>query len=137
MQCGASAGWSDSFRMSVARRLWPGKDPLQQLYDYSGNKLPVIGVSANAHTMMLRNGNAGEGYVSIDSGKLAESMVLVRTAQPPENFAPLATTLARSLDSHLGPAVSTLRQSYDDKVGDSAQIAGIVSGMSLLARASP
>lgn len=118
---------------SVARRLWPGKDPLQQLYDFGGKKLPVVGVSANAHTMMLRNGNAGESYVPIDPTKLAESMVLVRTAQPPENFSTLATALARSLDSHLGPDVSTLRRAYDDKVGDSAQIASIVSGMGLLA----
>lgn len=118
---------------SVARRLWPGKDPLQQLYDSGGKKLPVVGVSANAHTMMLRNGNAGESYVPIDPTKLAESMVLVRTAQPPENFSTLATALARSLDSHLGPDVSTLRRAYDDKVGDSAQIASIVSGMGLLA----
>ncbi|HWG86150.1 MAG TPA: ABC transporter permease, partial [Candidatus Acidoferrales bacterium] len=111
---------------SVARRLWPGKDPLQQLYDFSGKKLPVVGVSAEAHTMMLRNGNAGESYVPIDPTKLAESMVLVRTAQLPDNFAPLVTTLARSLDSHLGPEVSTLSQAYDDKVGDSVRIAGIV-----------
>jgi len=118
---------------SVARRLWPGKDPLQQLYNFSGKKLPVVGVSAEAHTMRLRNGNAGESYVPIDPTKLAESMVLVRTAQRPDNFAPLATTLARSLDSHLGPEVSTLSQAYDDKVGDSVRIAGIVSGMGLLA----
>jgi ABC-type antimicrobial peptide transport system permease subunit len=118
---------------SVARRLWPGKDPLQQLYNFGGKKLQVVGVSANAHTMVLRNGNAGESYVPIDPTKLVESMVLVRTAQPPENFSTLATTLARSLDSHLGPDVSTLRRAYDNKVGDSAQIAGIVSGMGLLA----
>lgn len=118
---------------SVARRLWPGKDPLQQVYDFGGKKLPVVGLSANAHTMMLRNGNAGESYVPIDPTKLAESMVLVRTAQPPENFSTLATTLARSLDSHLGPDVSTLRRAYEAKVGDSAQIAGIVSGMGVLA----
>lgn len=118
---------------SVARRLWPGKDPLQQLYDFGGKKLPVVGVSANAHTMMLRNGNAGESYVPIDPTKLAESMVLVRTAQPPKNFSTLATALARSLDSHLGPDISTLHRAYDDKVGDSAQIAGIISGMGLLA----
>jgi predicted permease len=118
---------------SVARRLWPGKDPLQQVYDFGGKKLPVVGISANAHTMMLRNGNAGESYIPIGPTKLAESMVLVRTAQPPENFSTLATTLARSFDSHLGPDVSTLHRAYDDKVGDSAQIAGIVSGMGLLA----
>ena len=129
------AGESDTAIVSdsVARRLWPGKDPLQQLYDDGGKKLPVVGVSAEAHTIMLRNGNGGESYVPIDNAKLAESMVLVRTAQPPENFAPLATTLVRSLDSHLGPAVSTLNQAYNDKVGDSARIAGIVSGMGLLA----
>ena len=83
--------------------------------------------------MMLRNGNAGESYVPLEEKKLTESMVLVRTSLPPESFAAVAAGLARSLDPQLGPAVTTLRQAFDDKVGDSAKVTGIVSGMGLLA----
>jgi predicted permease len=118
---------------SVARRLWPGKDPLQQLYKINGKKLPVVGVSAEAHTIMPRNGNAGEVYLPIDEGRLAESIILVRTSQPADNFVATAGSLARSLDPQLGPVVTALRQLYDEKLGDSAKIAGVVFGMGILA----
>jgi predicted permease len=118
---------------SVARRLWPGKDPLQQLYLFNRKQLPVVGVSAEAHTMMVRDGNAGEVYMPIDQGKLMDSMVVIRTGQPAENFTALAASVARSLDPQLGPVVTTLRQSFEDKLGDSAKIAAVVSGMGMLA----
>lgn len=118
---------------STAHRLWPGKDPLQELYRFNTKKLAVIGVSADAHTMMLRDGNAGESYMPIDQTRLADSMLLVRTAAPSETFTGAASGLARSLDPHLGPVVSTLRQSFNDRVGDSARIAGTVSAMGVLA----
>ncbi|HET6933786.1 MAG TPA: ABC transporter permease, partial [Candidatus Angelobacter sp.] len=118
---------------SVARRLWPGKDPLQQLYAFNKKKLPVVGVTGEAHVMMLRDGTAGEAYLPIDETKLTQSMMLVRTAQEPESFSATAASLARSLDPQLGPEVSTLRQSFDEKLGDSAKVTGIVSGMGVLA----
>lgn len=118
---------------STARRLWPGKDPLQQIYVYGTQKLPVVGVAADAHTMILRNGNAGEAYLPIDEKKLTESMVLVRTKNSPDNFAAIAGGVARSLDPQLGPVVQTLGHSYDAQMGDSAKIAGIISMMGVLA----
>jgi len=120
---------------STARRLWPGKDPLQQFYDFNRKKLAVVGVAADAHTMMFRDGNASESYMPIDEAKLTESIVLIRTAQSPETLTAVAASLARSLDPQLGPVVHTLRQSFDEKLGDSAKVTGVISGMGMLALA--
>ena len=118
---------------STARRLWPGKEALDQLYLFNGKKLPVIGVVNSAHIMDLRDGDSGEVYLPIDEKKLVEAVLLIKSSRSPEETAAIAGQLARSQDPQLSPMVSTLKKSYDEKVGDSAKLTGIIGGMGALA----
>lgn len=114
---------------SVARRLWPGKDALEQVYQFNGKKLPIIGIVSSAHIMDLRDGDSGEVYLPIDEKKLIEAVMLIKGSRAPEETAAIAGQLARSQDPQLSPVVSTLKRSYDEKVGDSAKLTGVIGGM--------
>ncbi|MGC2695514.1 MAG: ADOP family duplicated permease [Candidatus Angelobacter sp.] len=118
---------------STARRLWPGKDALAQMYDFNRKKLPVVGVVSGAHIMALRDGDSGEVYLPIDEKKLTESVLLVKSTRPPEETAAIAGQLARSQDPQLSPIITTLKHAYDEKVTDSAKLTGVIGGMGALA----
>lgn len=118
---------------SYARRIWPGKDPLQQLYEYGKKKLPVIGIAGNAHSVGMRNGQSAEMYMPMTDDGLKESVVLLRTTRRPEEITATVADVARSVDPLLSPQVQMVKTSFDEKVGFSAKIATIISGMGGLA----
>lgn len=118
---------------STARRLWPGKDPLQQTWAPSTRKVPIVGVVGDAHIMSIHDGNAGEAYEPVREPTLTQSYVLIRTSRSPEELMPMAAKVARSLDPQLSPVVSTLKQSFAERVGDTVKVTGIITGMGLLA----
>lgn len=119
---------------SCARKMWPGKDPVQQVYtEYAGKKLRVIGVSGNARTVGLRDGTSSEMYVPVEEKNVSEGVILVRVSGPPEQLVPLLLGIARNIDPALSPKVAPLRDAYQDKVGDTEKLTAVVSGMGLLA----
>lgn len=118
---------------STARRLWPGRDPLQQTYDWSRKKLPVIAVVGDAYMMAIRDRESGEVYIPLEPAKLTESVLLVRTSRPPEEMAAMIARLARAQDPHLSPVTKTLQYAFDEKFADSARITAIISAMGILA----
>ncbi|HET7872130.1 MAG TPA: ABC transporter permease, partial [Terriglobales bacterium] len=73
---------------SCARALWPGKDPLQQTFEYGKRKLPVIGVVGNARLTALRNGDDALLYMPLagnqgDYHQINSAVMLVRTSKSP------------------------------------------------------
>jgi predicted permease len=118
---------------SCARKMWPGKDPLQQLYDLGKKKLPVIGVVGNARAVGMRNGESSEMYTPIHDEFITEAVLLLRTSRRPEDIAPIVADVARSIDPVLSPQVDLVRRAFNEKVGFSGKIAGIVSAMGTLA----
>ncbi len=118
---------------STARRLWPGKDPLQQAYKLGKKTYTVIGVAGNANTMSLRDGNAGQAYTPLQEASLIQAIVLARTSRKPEDLATQLIQNARAMDGQLSPVARTLESSFNDKVGDTAQVAGVIGSMGVLA----
>lgn len=118
---------------STARRMWPGKNPLQQNYEFNRKKLAVIGVVGNAHIMAIRNRDSGDVYLPIETGKLTESVLLVRTLRPPQKTAAIAAKLARGLDPQLSPVTQTLQHAFDEKFADSARVTIVIGAMGALA----
>jgi len=118
---------------STARRLWPGKDALQQLYDHNRKKWPVVGVVGDAHIMSIRDGNAGEAYLPLSEPTFTQSYVLIKTSHSPEDLSPLALKVARNIDPQLSPVANTLKQSFAEKVGDSVKVTSIIGAMGVMA----
>ncbi len=118
---------------SYARRIWPGKDPLQQLYEYGKQKLPVIGIAGNAHSVGMRNGQSAEMYIPMTDEYLKESVVLLRTTGRPEDITATVADVARAVDPSLSPQVQMVKVSFQEKVGFTGKIAAMISGMGGLA----
>jgi len=118
---------------SYARRVWPGKDALQQMYVFGKQKLPVIGVAGNAHSVGMRNGQSAEMYMPIKDEYIKEAVVLLRTTRRPEDVTGTVADVARSLDPLLSPQVQMVKEAFHEKVGFSAKIAAMISGMGMLA----
>lgn len=118
---------------STARRLWPGRDPLQQTYDWNRKKLPVIAIIGDAYMMAIRDREAGSIYIPLEPAKLTESVLLIRTSRPPDEMAAIIAKLARAQDPQLSPVTKTLQHAFDDKFSDSARITAVISAMGILA----
>ena len=118
---------------SAARNLWPGKDPLQQSYKYSGRTRPVIGVVGNARLTALRNGDDALLYMPLENSQSDSAVMLVRTSQPARILLTTVVDLARASDPSLSPKAETLDTTLHDRMGDSEKFAAVVSGMGGLA----
>ncbi|HZI55351.1 MAG TPA: FtsX-like permease family protein, partial [Verrucomicrobiae bacterium] len=118
---------------SYARRIWAGKDPLQQLYELGKEKLPVIGVAANARAVGMRNGQSAEMYMPIKDEYIKEAVVLLRTTRQPEEVIGTVADVARSLNPLLSPQAQTVKEAFNGKVGLSGKIAAMIGGMGMLA----
>jgi putative ABC transport system permease protein len=118
---------------STARRLWPGRDALQQTYEFNRRKLAVVGVVGDAHMMAIRDRDSGDVYLPIETSKLTESVLLVRTLRPPQETAAIAAKLARALDPQLSPVTRTLQHAFDEKFADSVRITSVIGAMGTLA----
>jgi predicted permease len=120
---------------SCARALWPGKDPLQQVYKFGDRKLPVIGLVGNARLTGLRNGDDAVLYMPLPAAKADSTTLLVGTSQPSQIPLATVTQLARAMDATLSPNVQLLATTYHDRMGGSERVAAVVSGMGGLALA--
>src|SRR5262249_34992575 len=102
---------------SAARNLWPGKDPLQQVFEYSNKygrrKLPVIGLVANARLTTLRNGDDAIVYMPLEDNQVSEAVMLVRTSQPPQHLLATISGVARSVSPGLSPDIQTLSRTLE------------------------
>lgn len=118
---------------SAARNLWLGKDPLRQTFKRGDRALAVIGVVGNARITALRNGDDAIVYMPLEEVSWNTSVLLVRTSQPPQKLEPMVASVARSVNPALSPNVQLLSTAFQDKMADSAKMAGVVGGMGILA----
>jgi predicted permease len=118
---------------SYARQVWPGKDPLQQKYDLGNQKLQVIGIVGNARAVGMSNGDAKEMYQPIENRSITQAVVLVRTRHRPEDVAGPIADFARSVNPVISPQVVPVKDAFAERIGLSGKIAGIITGMGLLA----
>src|SRR5215469_10551792 len=119
---------------SLARRLWPGQNPLGKDIRLNpsnppSDKMTVVGVVANARTMSMHDPDATELYQASDDRSLPHMVVLVRTEGKPEDLATAARTVAAGVDAKLFPNVLPLRDSFREEVGTVEKGALIVSLM--------
>jgi predicted permease len=108
---------------SLARRAWPGEDPLgKQFTDYT-----VVGVAASARVVALEDPDAVEVYYLADTSDFPAMTVLVKTSGEPEAMAPVLASTARAIDREVLPQLQLLSSRFRDKLRDSEYAAVAVS----------
>ena len=79
---------------SLAERLWPGRDPLQQILVNGNRELRVVGVVGDVRHVNVELSSGPEFYLSILQRTTMSPSLVVRTARP---FAEVAPALRRAL----------------------------------------
>lgn len=116
---------------SLARRKWPGQDPLGQAY---GDAI-VVGIVGDARTVRIGDGSATEAYEPIEPADLPMSVMVVRATGAPSAVAGQLMDLARSLNTALSPSTQLLAEALDSRVNDTRQIALVAAVLGLCALA--
>jgi predicted permease len=119
---------------SLARRNWPGRDPLGESIKIGDDLLTVAGIAANAQSIALGDPDAVELYRLARQDDFLFMSLVVRTAGPTETLAPLLSATANSLDPNIRPQVQLLKDQYRDTVGgigSGALAAGVLGAIAL------
>jgi predicted permease len=110
---------------SLARKRWPGEDPIGKQWEKSNNV--VVGVVGNTRAMELNNTDATEIYYPPTAEDFPEMSVLVRGAGDPNTLTPVIKAIAGSVDIGLYPTITPLTAGFRKNVARAEQFATIVS----------
>ena len=117
---------------SLARRGWPGQDPLGKKFTM-GDDYTVVGVAGNARTVKLEDSDSAEVYLPIGTDDLPMMFVLVKTARPPESMARSITSAATAVDPKAFPEVQLLKTRFRSKMEGAETSALAVSVLGFIA----
>ena len=116
---------------ALARRKWPGQDPLGQTY---GDAI-VVGIVGDARTVRIGDGSATEAYEPIEPADLPMSVMVVRATGAPSAVASQLMALARSLNTALSPSTQLLAEALDSRVNDTRRVALVAAALGVCAMA--
>jgi len=99
---------------SLARRLWPLEDPL-------GKQMPtgqevVVGVAGDARVVKLEDPDLTQLYYAAGPADLPGMTILVKSMGEPDALLPMASSMVKSVDAKVIPAVDLLRTLLGRKV---------------------
>ena len=94
---------------SLARRQWPGENPLGKPYLNDGT---VVGVAGNARVNAMNNGDAMEMYQPTQTVDMPDMVVLIKSAGAVDGLAPIAKSIVESLDPKLFPEITLLKSGF-------------------------
>jgi predicted permease len=85
---------------TVARRLWPGQDPIGQIANAGGSDVRVIGVAADVRESSVEGRPGWQMYLSGGAPQFGPvgMQLVVRTKLPPESLASTVMTTLRQLN---------------------------------------
>jgi predicted permease len=89
---------------SMAKKLWPGQDPIGHRFSYKGEKGPfvtVVGVARNARVNDLLHEPTSYFYVPLAQDFNATRVLQLRTSVPPETLAAQVEAIVSDLDPNL------------------------------------
>jgi predicted permease len=101
---------------SMARREWPGKNPIGQQLPNGDAKDTVVGVAGDAHVNAANDDDAVEQYWPAQQADMPDMVVMVRTAGEPDSLPPMIKGISESLDAKLFPEIRQMKVLYHDKV---------------------
>ena len=118
---------------TMARRQWPGQNPLGQKLGDGDKKDTVIGVVGDAHINALSDDDAVEQYWSAQPENLPNMVLVARVSGQPGSLAPAAKAISESLDPKVFPEIRQLRLLYRENVKTIEQVAAIISLIGMVA----
>jgi len=101
---------------SMARREWPGQNPVGQLLPNGDAKDTVVGVAGDAHVNAANDDDAVELYWPAQREDMTDMVVMVRTAGEPNSLPPMIKGISESMDAKLFPEIRQMKVLYHDNV---------------------
>jgi predicted permease len=120
---------------SLARKKWPGRDPLGEPLKIGDDALTVVGVAGSARSLTPGDPDAVELYRLAKEADLTSLAVVARTSGPTAVFAPAVKVVANGIDVNLKPRVHLLKDRFEQSVGDIESGALAVSVLGVVALA--
>jgi predicted permease len=115
---------------AMARRQWPGENPLGKIY---WDKDVVIGVAGNAHINAMNDGDAVEIYTLAQTEDMPSMNVVFRTQGAPDGLELTCKSIVQSLDPKLFPQISLLKTSFHTAMRSIEILVSILTGVGILA----
>ena len=125
----------------MAKRLWPGEDPIGRRFSYKNANGPfvrVIGLVKDAKTSGISDPSGNYFYLPQSQRYMAIHVLQMRTSVPPETLIPMIAAQVRELDPNLPLFdVMTMEKSLNGANGyflfrTGAALAGVLGGLGLL-----
>jgi hypothetical protein len=101
---------------SMARREWPGQNPIGQQLPDGDAKDTVVGVAGDAHVNAVNDDDAVEQYWLAQLADMPDMVVMVRTAGEPATLPPMIKGISESMDATLLPEIRQMKALYRDNV---------------------
>jgi predicted permease len=115
---------------SLARRQWPGEDPIgKQFWD----KDTVIGVVGSARMVAPNDTDATETYHAAQIADMPGMIVVVKSMGAPDDLVPTVKTIVENLDPKLTPEIRLLKAAFQENMKGPERIALMVSLLGILA----
>ena len=120
---------------NLARRLWPGRDPLGQQALITDNKpWRVVGVVGNVRHSSLEEEGGNEFYLPVQQNGARSVELVVRAKLAPETLVPAVRARLRSVDATLPTAeFRTLEEIVDRAVSPRRFVVVLLGGFAVLA----
>jgi predicted permease len=113
---------------SLARKQWPGEDPVGKLF---WNKDTVVGVAGNARVNAMNDGDTVEIYQAAQLADMPDMVLVVTTVGPPDGLTPMMKSIVENLDPKLFPEIRLLKVAFKEnmKIIEQATMAASLLGM--------
>ena len=118
---------------SLARRLWPGQNPIGRLTGNGKVKDVVVGVVGDAHVNALSDDDATEEYWPVTQDQLPGMVVIARLDGQSEGLPSAAKSISERLDPKLFPEIRQIKLLYADNIQQIESVAATVTIVGLVA----
>ncbi len=115
---------------SLARRQWPGEDPLGKQF---WNKETVVGIAGDARMIALNDSDAVEMYHAVQTADMPGLIVEVKTAGDPAGLVTMIKSTVQNLDPKLFPNIRLLKAAFRENMQPVENAVMIASLLGLVA----
>jgi predicted permease len=112
---------------SLARKQWPGQNPIGQKFKNGDDSFLVVGVAGNARVNAINDDDAVELYWPAQTADMADMVVMVKAAGEPGTLPPMVKSISESLDPKLFPEARPIKLLYQENVLGVERVAMVVS----------
>jgi len=112
---------------SLARKQWPGQNPIGQKFKNGDDSFLVVGVAGNARVNAINDDDAVELYWPAQTADMADMVVMVKAAGEPGTLPPIVKSISASLDPKLFPEARPIKLLYQENVLGVERVAMVVS----------